>query len=183
VCDVEHFNPSAGALTDPAAAIGKAGCDAILLPQGGSLLRGVMQTFTYSKIDTTKVKLLGTGLWNEPSNAREVLLAGAWFAAPQPSANNAFIAKYRQTFGAEPPQLAALSYDAVALVALLANGAPYRRYTLRALTDANGFSGVDGIFRFRPDGSIERGLAVLSVDPNGFVVASPAPTTFQASGS
>ncbi|HUO99021.1 MAG TPA: penicillin-binding protein activator [Rhizomicrobium sp.] len=179
LCDVEHFNPSAGALTDPSAAIAKADCDAILVPQGGSLLRGVVQTFNYSQIDTTKVKLLGTGLWNEPSTQKEELLAGAWFPAPQPSTDDAFIAKYKQTFGSDPPQLASLAYDAVSLVALLANGTPYHRFTFRALTDPNGFSGVNGIFRFHPDGSIERGLAVLSVDPNGFQVASPAPETFQ----
>lgn len=180
VCDVEHFDPSAGALTDPAAAIAKAGCDAILVPQGGSLLRGVAQTFAYSNIDTTKVKLLGTGLWNEPATLKEGLLSGAWFAAPQPSADDTFIAKYKQTFATEPPQLAPLAYDAVSLVALLANGTPYHRFTFRALTDPNGFTGQNGIFRFRADGSIERGLAVLAVDPQGFTVVSPAPTTFQA---
>jgi branched-chain amino acid transport system substrate-binding protein len=183
ICDVEHFDPKKGIVTDQAAAIAKADCDSILVPAVGAQLRGVVSTFAYSNIDTAKVKLLGTGLWNEPANARDALLNGAWFAAPQPSANDTFIAKYRQTFGTEPQQLAALSYDAVSLVALLANGTPYHRYTLRALTDANGFSGVDGIFRFHPDGSIERGLAVLAVAPGGFVVANPAPTTFQAAGS
>lgn len=183
VCDVEHFSPSAGALTEPAAAIAKADCDAILVPQGGSLLRGLAQTFAYSNIDTTKVKLLGTGLWLEPGSLKEGLLSGAWFAAPQPSMDDAFNSKYHQTFGTEPPQLASLAYDAVSLVALLANGTPYHRFTLRALTDPNGFSGVNGIFRFRQDGSVERGLAVLGVDAAGFTLISPAPTTFQASGA
>jgi len=179
VCDVEHFSPSTGALTDPAAAIAKAGCDSILVPLSGSLLRGVVQTLNYSQIDLTKVKLLGTGLWFEPSALKEPLLQGAWFAAPQPSLDDAFDAKYKQTFGSDPQQLASLAYDAVSLVALLANGTAYHRFTFRALTDANGFAGVNGIFRFRTDGSIERGLAVLTVAPDGFEVVSPAPATFQ----
>ena len=179
VCDIEHFNPSAGALTDPAAAIAKADCDSILVPQGGLLLRGVVQTLNYSQIDTTKVKLLGTGLWYESGTPKEPLLQGAWFAAPQPSLDEAFNTKYKQTFASDPPQLASLSYDAVSLVALLANGVPYHRFTFRALTDPNGFAGVDGIFRFRADGSVERELAVLSVGPDGFKVADPAPVTFQ----
>jgi ABC-type branched-subunit amino acid transport system substrate-binding protein len=183
ICDVEHFSPSAGAMTDQAAAIGKAGCDAILIPQGGSLLRGIAPTLNYGGIDSTKVKLLGTGLWDDPSNLREPILAGGWFPAPQPSADDSFVAKYRQTFGTEPAQLASLAYDAVSLVALLAPGKPYHRFTLGALTDPNGFAGVNGIFRFRADGSIERGLAILAIDPNGFQVVSPAPTTFQAHGS
>jgi hypothetical protein len=76
-----------------------------------------------------------------------------------------------------------LAYDAISLVALLAPGTPYHRFTLAALIDPNGFTGANGIFRFRADGSIERGLAVLAVDPNGFLIVSPAPTTFQAVGS
>jgi len=180
LCDVEHFSPSTGALTEPAGAMAKAGCDTILVPLSGSLLRGMAQTFAYSQIDTTKVKLVGTGLWNEPSTLKESLLNGAWFPAPQPSGDDAFIAKYKQTFGSEPPQLAPLAYDAVSLVALLAGGTPYHRFTFRALTDPNGFAGVSGVFRFRADGSIDRGLAVLSVGPDGFKVVDPAPTTFQA---
>ena len=183
VIDVERFNPSAGAVMDPAAALAKSNADAIFIPQGGALLRGIAPTLSYDGIDNTKVKYLGTGLWDDPANTREPLLSGGWFAAPQPSANQAFVDKYRQTFGTEPPQLAALAYDAVSLAALLSPGTPYHRFTLPALIDPNGFSGVNGIFRFRADGSIDRGLAVLAVDPNGFTVVSPAPTTFQSSGS
>ena len=181
--DVERFNPSAGAIMDPAAAVAKSGCDAIFIAQGGSLLRNIAPALAYDGVDNTKVKYLGTGLWSDPATAKEPLLSGAWFAAPQPSTNDSFNAKYRQTFGAEPPQLASLAYDAISLVALLAPGAPYHRFTLAALIDPNGFTGANGIFRFRQDGSIERGLAVLAVDPTGFAVASPAPTTFQSSGS
>jgi len=181
VCSVTRFSPSAGALTEPAAAIAKADCDAILVPQSGSLLRGVAQTLAYSNIDIVgKVKLLGTGVWNEAAAQKESLLAGAWFPAPDPASDNAFGAKFRATFGSEPPQLASLAYDAVSLVALLANGPPYKRFTPRNLTDPNGFSGVSGIFRFREDGSIDRGLAVLTVTADAFTVVNPAPATFQA---
>ncbi len=180
VCVVARFSPNSGALADPAAIVAKAGCDAILVPQGGSLLRGLAQTLAYSNVDPAKVKLLGTGLWYEPGSQKESLLADAWFAAPQPSTDDAFNAKYHTTFGGEPPQLASLAYDAVSLVALLANGVPYHRFTPRAITDPNGFSGVSGVFRFAPDGTVDRGLAVLAVEPGGFTLVSPAPTTFQA---
>lgn len=183
VVDVEHFSPSAGALSDPAAAIAKTDIDALFIPQGGSLLRGIVPTLAYAHVDNTKVKYLGTGLWDDPANTREPLLAGGWFAAPQPSADASFVAKYKETYGAEPPQLASLAYDAVQLIALLSAGTPYHRFTFGALTDPNGFAGVNGIFRFHEDGTIERGLAVLQVDPSGFTVVSPAPVTFQHHGS
>lgn len=179
LCAVARFSPSAGAVTEPAATVAKAGCDAVLVPQGGSLLRAITQSLAYSSLDPAKVKLLGTGLWLESSSQKEGLLADAWFAAPQPSLDDAFNARFRQTFASEPPQLASLAYDAVSLVALLANGQPYHRFTQRAITDPNGFAGVSGIFRFRPEGAIERGLAVLAVEPGSFPVVSPSPTTFQ----
>jgi ABC-type branched-subunit amino acid transport system substrate-binding protein len=126
---------------------------------------------------------LGTGLWAERSLLKETTLAGGWFAAPPPRADANFEEHYRATFGAAPPQLAPLAYDAISLVAALAHGAPYRRFTDAALLDPNGFSGVTGVFRFNADGSCDRGLAILAVTPEGFRVVDPAPRSFQAPAS
>lgn len=46
-----------------------------------------------------------------------------------------------------------------------------------ALTDPQGFAGIDGIFRFRGNVA-ERGLEVQRVDGGGFVTVSPAPSSF-----
>src|SRR5215471_10903379 len=185
IVDVERFSPSAGAIVDPAAALTKANPDAVLIAQGGALLRGIAPTLAYKGLKSDKVKLLGTGLWDDPSVGREPLLVGGWFAAPEPDADDAFIAKYKSVYGTSPSQsqLAALAYDAVSLVALLASGQPYRRFTRDALTDPNGFAGVDGIFRLNIDGTAERGLAILAVTPSGFQVVDPAPRTFQKPAS
>ncbi len=177
---VERFAPNAGAVTMPAAIVAKTNADAVIVAQGGALLRAIAPALGFSGLDKTKVKLLGTGLWLDPSIAREDMLVGGWFAAPDPDADTVFNNRYRETFGAVPPQITSLAYDAIALVALLANGEPYHRFTQAALMDPNGFAGVDGIFRFNTDGTSERGLAVLEVTQDGFRVVSPAPKTFQA---
>ena len=44
----------------------------------------------------------------------------------------------------------------------------------------NGFAGIDGIFRFRPNGVAERGLAVLEFRNGRISIAEEAPKTFQA---
>jgi ABC-type branched-subunit amino acid transport system substrate-binding protein len=183
VSGVEHFSPGSGAAMDQTSAIARTGADAVFIPQGGTLLRAIAPSLVLAGVDTTKVKLLGTGLWDDLTVTREGALRDGWFAAPAPEADRNFVAKYRDAFGGPPPQLAALAYDAVALAALIGAGVPYHRFTAEALTDPNGFAGVDGIFRFRDDGSIERGLSVLAVRPGGFSVVSPAPQTFQAKGS
>lgn len=176
---IERYNPGAGNVNDPAAAIAKSGADAILIPQGGSTLRALMQVLAYNGMDRNKVKILGTGVWDELRNAKDGMLTGGWFAAPQPSADDTFMAHYHNVYGQVAPTLAALSYDAVSLTVTLSRGRPYHRFTRGALTDIGGFTGTGGIFRFRRDGSVERGLSVLAVEANGFSVVSPAPAVFQ----
>jgi branched-chain amino acid transport system substrate-binding protein len=179
VTDVERFPANTGAVSGPSKAVAQSGADAVLIAQGGVILRAIAPTLSLDGMARDKVKLLGTGLWDDdPALARESALQGSWYAAPAPNADAQFVAKYRSTFGTAPAQLASLAYDAVSLVALLSQGAPYHRFTTAALMDPNGFAGVNGIFRFNADGTSERGLAVLEMSANGPVVVSPAPTTF-----
>jgi len=180
VTSVQSFPPRPEDVAAPAAAVAATRPDAVLIAQGGVVLRSIAPTLALNGATNRNVKFLGTGLWADTSIIREPMLAGGWFASPAPEGERAFTEKYRSVYGAQPPRLASLGYDAVSLVALLAKGAPYQRYTPAALTDPNGFAGVDGIFRFHQDGSTERGLAIMEVQPNGFVVVAPAPATFQA---
>ena len=184
VVDVERYPPNAGAIAAPAGAVAKSGADAVLIAQGGVILRAIAPTLSLEGATRDKVKLLGTGLWDDDAQLmREASLLGSWYAAPAPNADAEFAGKYRAAFGAAPAQLASLAYDAVSLVALLAPGRPYHRFTTVALMDPNGFAGVNGIFRFKADGTSERGLAVLEVTATGPVVVSPAPTTFLGKNS
>jgi ABC-type branched-subunit amino acid transport system substrate-binding protein len=184
VVDVERYAPSASAVTEPAGAVAKSNADAVLIAQGGVILRAIAPTLSLDGASRDKVKLLGTGLWSDDATlTREGSLQGSWYAAPAPNADGEFVTKYRATYGAAPASLASLAYDAVSLVALLSQGTPYHRFTRAALMDPNGFAGVNGIFRFKADGTSERGLAVLEVTPNGPSVVSPAPTTFLGKNS
>ena len=77
-------------------------------------------------------------------------------------------------------RLATLAYDGVALAGHLARLKPGGDFSAEAITNPNGWSGVDGIFRFLPDGRSERALAVIEVQGDRGMVVSPAPTTFAA---
>ena len=179
VAGVQSFEEKPEAVTVPARAVTQSGADAILVGEGGGMLQAIGPALGAAAKTT---KLLGTGLWDDASVSREPTLVNGWFAAPMPAAFRGFSDKYRQAYNATPPRIATLTYDAVALVALLAGGRPYERFSAAALTDPKGFTGVDGIFRFRDDGSAERGLAVLQVTPNGFNVVDPAPRAFPQPG-
>ena len=66
------------------------------------------------------------------------------------------------------------------LAAALARNAGPDRYGPAALTSVSGFNGADGVFRFRADGTNERGLAVMEIDNNAATIISPAPRSFAA---
>ena len=120
-----------------------------------------------------KVKLLGTGLWDDAS---AVQANRRWRAAgsPRPSPMPMPISTTNTATPMAPRRRSwrSLAYDAVSLVALLSQGTPYHRFTTAALMDPNGFAGVNGIFRFNADGTSERGLAVLEVTAGRLSVSS-----------
>ena len=183
VVSVQNYEPTAGALEPAVKAIAKMNFDAIFLPDGGQMLRSLGPILTVNGVDGRKVKLLGTSQWDDPATAREPSLLGGWYAVPPPEQRMNFSSRYQQLYGGKPPRLASLAYDAIALSATLAGGRPGQRYTRTTIADANGFAGIDGIFRFRSDGMTERGLAVLEVTNVGQVnVISPAASTFQTPG-
>ena len=75
---------------------------------------------------------------------------------------------------------ATLAYDAVALVAALARTQGPQRFSPETLINPSGFAGIDGLFRFRPDGTNERGLAVMRVGPSAGVPVAGSPKSFGA---
>jgi len=160
--------------------------DAVLVPEGGALLRTLAPLLPFYEIDPNRVKLLGTGLWNDEGLLREPPLQGAWFAAPHPERPNAFLEKLNKDYGTVPPRIATLAYDAMSLVASIvrehAGNTEEKLFTQERLTAEGGFVGLDGLFRFLPDGTVERGLAVVEIDRRGFKIADPAPEAFPSFG-
>jgi ABC-type branched-subunit amino acid transport system substrate-binding protein len=182
VADIQTFDERPQMVGPPAKAAAMSGADAILIAEGGAMLQAIGPALALNGVTSRTLQFLGTGLWDDPSIAREPVLANGRFAAPPPESFRSFSTHYRDVYEANPPRIATLSYDAMSLVALLARGRPYQRFTDVALTDPKGFSGIDGIFRFRDDGSAERGLAILEVGQGGFSVIDPAPKSFPQPG-
>jgi branched-chain amino acid transport system substrate-binding protein len=157
--------------------------DAIFIPDGAEAVGAAVQTLIAGGVDTKRVQLLGTGLWEDAQVFSNPQLDGGWYAGPDSSGFRSFSARYRSRYGQDPVRTASLSYDAVALVAALVKTQGKQRFTDEVLTNASGFAGIDGLFRFRPDGTNQRGLAVLRVSPTGGQTVSPPPKAFGASGT
>ncbi|MGH6952959.1 MAG: penicillin-binding protein activator, partial [Alphaproteobacteria bacterium] len=142
-------------------AVGELEYQALFWPEGGERLPAVAPLLLYYDLDTAKVRLIGTGQWDDPAARREPALVGAWFATALDATRLDFEERYRALYGRKPARLATLAYDGVALAAALARLETGPDFSVERLIRENGFSGLDGIFRFRRDGLVERGLAVL----------------------
>jgi ABC-type branched-subunit amino acid transport system substrate-binding protein len=158
------------------------GYQAVLIPETGTLLRALAPLLPYYNVDISRIKLLGVSGWNNPRLIREPALRGGWFAAPDPSITEAFEKRFASAFGEKPPHLASLAYDATLLAARLAQNPRKRgRFDEAGITDPNGYFGADGLFRLKDDGTVDRGLAVLEIQPAGAKVIDPAPRSFAPS--
>jgi ABC-type branched-subunit amino acid transport system substrate-binding protein len=157
--------------------------DAVLIADGGTKLRMVASLLAYFDVDPDKVRYLGTGRWDDKSLRREISLRGGWYAAPDPTAFERFAEKYKGAHDEEPPRIATLAYDAVGLAAQLARRPDGIDFSSQALTDPAGFTGIDGIFRFTPDGLSERGLAVVEIGRDEVRVVGEAPRSFATAGT
>jgi branched-chain amino acid transport system substrate-binding protein len=152
--------------------------DALLVVGGAETMPSLAPLLSSSEIDTQQVKLVGTGSWDYPGVGKEEALAGGWFPAPDPKGWTDFTKRYVETYGDVPPRLASLAYDAVSLAVSLSNNPKGKRYTASQLTRSAGFAGIDGLFRLRPDGTSERGFAILEVQRYGNEVIDVAPNSF-----
>jgi branched-chain amino acid transport system substrate-binding protein len=157
--------------------------EALFIPDGSDAVPDVVQQLAGDGVNMKRLQLLGTGLWgDDPRINATPALDGGWYAAPDPSGYRNFANRYAARFKQQPVRTATLAYDAVALIAALVKTQGAQRFSPEILTNPSGFSGIDGLFRFRSDGTNERGLAVLRVTPSGPQVVAPAPRSFGASG-
>ena len=167
-----------GLVTGPAAQ-----ADALFLPDTPEGLAVVAAGLTKAGFSPARVRPIGTAIWNDPRVYALPALQGGWYAAPDAGGFNGFAQRYQARFGAAPPRVATLAYDAVSLMAALSRQYGTQRFADITLTNPSGFSGIDGTFRFRPDGPSDRSLAVYEIRSGAPAVVSPAPRTLGPSGT
>lgn len=152
--------------------------DAILVADSGRAAMAIVPALRRSGLRTAKI--LGTDLWNiDGTLAGSSPMYGAWFASVSDTLYTQYATKYRARFGKAPLRLSSLGYDSVLLVARVARDwRPGTRFPIGQLTDPQGFIGVDGAFRFNPNGMTDRMLEVQEIQAGKFVTVSAAPSQF-----
>ena len=178
---LEKYTPEGNRINEAARRVSQAAnqVDSIFIPDSPDAVPQVVNALAANGVDLRRVQMIGSGLWEDARISSTAALEGAWYAAPEATGFRNFSARYRARYGQDPVRTATLAYDAVALVAALVKTQGPQRFSETSLTNPSGFAGIDGVFRFRPEGTNDRGLAVLRVVPAGGQVLSPAPHSFQ----
>lgn len=150
--------------------------EGLLIPEGGRTLLAIVSRLYSKGLDSHRFRMLGSGEWDDENLAREPKLSGSWFATSPPEKRMVFEQNYKNTYGSEPIRIASLAYDAIALTGfIISSGADFSR---KSLVNKRGFSGINGVFRFKNNGLAERGLAVIEMNDGKFNIVDPAPENF-----
>jgi hypothetical protein len=141
------------------------------------------QLLPENRVGPSEYQYIGLTRWDIP--AATLQLSGVqdgWFALPDPALTQQFEARYNAEYGSNPHPIAALAYDGIAAIGALLRTGQSDALSRDALTQVSGFAGVNGVFRLRPDGTNERGLAVATIQNNEVVILDSAPRSFAGTG-
>jgi branched-chain amino acid transport system substrate-binding protein len=156
----------------------KGAADAVLIADGARVAAQAAPLLKPAVAATPRI--LGNELWSgESVIASTPALRGAVFSAVADTRFRQFAESYKNRFGVQPYRIATLGYDSVLLTLRIARDwQAGTTFPMARLADKGGFLGLDGAFRFGPNGVIERALEVREVHAGGVGVVSAAPVRF-----
>ena len=143
----------------------------IMIPESGKIASKIISSIKKQNKEERDFQILGTSQWDDKSIFDSNLI-NAWFPAPEnekfSDLENFYYSKYEKF----PPRLASIVYDMIGLIAEITNRKQGQTPNLSDFInfkngDKNGYQGVDGLFRFLPNGLTQRNLAVLKITTSG----------------
>lgn len=132
----------------------------------------------YYDVHPDRIKYLGTSQFENPKIYTERAFRGAWYPSVSTKYTGKFNEAYKKYFKRKPIKIASLAYDAVSLINSLAKDGEIEK---RDLLNPNGWTGINGIFRFKSNGSSERNMDIKEVIGGSITktkIISPAPVNF-----
>ncbi|WP_417520133.1 penicillin-binding protein activator [Minwuia sp.] len=153
--------------------------DAVLLAEPRNRLPTIAPLLAFYDVDPKRVQFLGMSSWYGDGLGREPSLVGSWFTGPDPEQYEALMKRYSEKYNMYPGRLAALAYDAVAVAAdLVGSVGPEGRITSDQILLSSGYAAYYGPFRVNREGTTDRLLSIIQIDPDGLTVIDRAPATF-----
>jgi ABC-type branched-subunit amino acid transport system substrate-binding protein len=145
----------------------------IFIPESGKILSRISSTIKNLNKEERDFQLIGTSQWDEISTLNDPNLVGGWFCAPENEKFHNFEKAYYQTYSKFPPRISSIVYDSVSAIADVIERKKGESPSVLDFINytnppKNGFEGIDGLFRFLPNGLVQRNLAVLQVGSGRF---------------
>ena len=166
------------------AAVSNSNADAIFLTSNtAGALPLFSQMLPEAGVNPQTTQYIGLSRWDTPPQTLALPgVQGGWFALPDPQRSAQYINRFQAAYGGAPHAISGLAYDGIAAIGALAKTGSRDALTRPNLTQSAGFQGVSGVFRLRPDGTNERGLAIATIRDQKMVVIAPAPQGFGGAG-
>ena len=90
--------------------------------------------------------------------------------------------KFIKKYGYRPHFKSSLAYDAIAAMGVLIRKRDFENrnypFSLNDILTTNGFIGIDGIFRFKSDRTVEKAIAIAEIKNGRPIVIKPASNKF-----
>jgi ABC-type branched-subunit amino acid transport system substrate-binding protein len=141
----------------------------ILINDSGKNLSKIASLIRKFDKEERNFQLIGTNQWDDGFSITDKNLNGSWFVSSEREKFSNFEKSYYQAYGKFPPRISSIAYDMVSVIAGIIEknqGKHLVASDFISYTDVqkNGFDGIDGLFRFLPNGLVQRNLAVLEID-------------------
>ncbi len=139
----------------------------IMIPESGKISSKIISSIKKQNTQERDFQILGTSQWDDKSIFDSNLI-GSWFPAPEnekfSDLENFYYSKYEKF----PPRIASIAYDMIGIIAEIVNRKQGQAPNVSDFInfkngDKNGYQGIDGLFRFLPNGLVQRNLAILKI--------------------
>ena len=147
--------------------------DAVLFAGSAEFALRTAPVLAYYDADPERVLYLGNAQWNQRQILMEPSLQGGLFASRPTDRDDAFNALWSAAWDGRPGALARLSFDAMAMAAILAGQQPAQWDA--ALQSGSGFNGFSGAYRLLPGGGNQRAFEIRQISGGVSTVLQPAP--------
>ncbi len=165
-------------------AVTQTGADSVFFTsETAGALPLLTQLLPEAGVDPSVTKFLGLTRWDIPAATLALPgVQGGWFAIPDPGVQASYQSRYSATYGSAPHPIAGLAYDGIAAIGASVKAGRADALAKSGLTQSSGFVGVNGIFRFLPNGTNERAMAIAEIRNQQVTVIDPAPKSFRGAG-
>ncbi|MFT5703679.1 MAG: ABC-type branched-subunit amino acid transport system substrate-binding protein [Rickettsiales bacterium] len=154
----------------------------ILIPASGKTLSKITTLINKFNVDGRDIQILGNNSWDENSTLNDPNLIGGWFTSSDPAKYLDFEKRYYKSYQKFPTRMNSIGYDASLAVIKTLETLEERKLMPEDLINYqsanNGFDGIDGLFRFLPNGIVQRNFAILEVQNRKFEMIDSPSTMF-----